>query len=291
MQSKKENDNITINSVGTLDVVSVPQTMKILSAIETLTKSGFRRLPIVDPGTLRLKGLITARDVVNFLGGGELFKLINVKHSGNFLAAINESVSKLMSHEVITLPPDAPLIDAIEIIIKERIGGIPMVNEEGILCGIITERDVMKVLCKSMSDTKVSDVMTKSLLVVTPEAPVSQVTKVMISNKFRRLPIVKDDVLFGIITATDIVRYVGTGQVFDKIVTGNVTEAIDVPVRSLITGKLFTILPDATITDVARMMISKNVGALPVIEDNKLLGLITEFDLVRYLVNQMTEKR
>ncbi len=291
MNAKKDNDNGTVFSIGTHKVISAPQTMRIYGAIETLTQWRVRRLPIVDPGTHRLKGILTARDVVDFLGGGEKFNLINVKHDGNFLAAINESVSKIMKSEVRTLFPESLISDALGIILSDRIGGIPIVNNDGVLCGIVTERDVLKVLCRIYSSIRVSDIMTKSLLVGRPDAPMSEITKVMTSHKFRRLPIVMNDVLFGIITATDIVRYIGSGKVFEKLITGDVQEVMDVPVRDLISGNLFTTEPSATVTDAARIMITKKVGALPVIENSQMVGLVTEFDLVRALAEEQNDRR
>ena len=283
MHTRHATDYGTVISIATRHVISAPPTMRIFGAIETLTEWGVRRLPIVDPGTHRLKGILTARDVVDFLGGGEKFNLINVKHSGNFLAAINESVSRIMKAEVRTLLPTASLQEAISIIVETRIGGIPIVDAEGVLTGIVTERDVLKILCRTPSNLRIRDVMTKSLLVQDPDCPLSMVTKVMTSHQFRRLPIVKNDVLFGIITATDIVRYIGSGKVFEKLVTGNVAEVMGLPVRDLINGNLYTTDPTQSITDAARQMLENGVGALPVIEDSRLTGLITEFDLVRAL--------
>ncbi|NLV27474.1 MAG: CBS domain-containing protein [Methanomicrobiales archaeon] len=282
---------MVVSSIATSKIISAPPTMRIYGAIETLTQWGFRRLPIVDPGTRRLKGIITARDVIDFLGGGELFNLINVKHSGNFLAAINESVSKIMKTDVRTLHPDASIQEALEIILRDRIGGIPVVDEDGVLTGIVTERDVLKVLCRSHAALRVEDVMTKSLLVQEPGCPLSMVTKVMTEHQFRRLPIVKNDVLFGIITATDIVRYIGSGKVFEKLITGNVAEVMSIPVRDLISGNLFTTEPNVTITDAARAMMAKKVGALPVIDQSRLVGLVTEFDLVKAFDSGINNRR
>jgi len=283
MPTKNGTDKNQVFSIATKQVISAPPTMRILGAIETLTEWGVRRLPIVDPGTHRLKGIVTARDVVDFLGGGEKFNLINVKHEGNFLAAINESVSRIMKTEVRTLNPDAEMQEAVRIIVDTRTGWIPIVDNEHVLTGIVTERDVLKVLCRSTSSQRVRDVMTRSLLVQDPDCPLSLVTKVMTSHQFRRLPIVKNDVLFGIITATDIVRYIGSGKIFERLITGHVEEVMKLPVRELISGNLFTIEPDQSITDAARQMMAKGVGALPVIENSRLVGLVTEFDLVRAL--------
>jgi len=291
MNSHHDHENKSIISISTTKVVSAPPTMRIFGAIETLTQWGFRRLPIVDPGSHRLKGIITARDVINFLGGGELFKLINVKHEGNFLAAINECVSKIMMTDVRTLHPESPIKEALDIILQDGIGGIPIVDDENVLCGIVTERDVLKALCRSHTAVPVDEVMTRSLLVQEPDCPLSMVTRVMTENKFRRLPIVKGDVLFGIITATDIVRYIGSGKVFEKLVTGDVAEVMSVPVRDLISGNLFTTEPETTITDAAKIMMVKKVGALPVIDQSRMSGLVTEFDLVRAFASKENGRR
>jgi CBS domain-containing protein len=103
----------------------------------------------------------------------------------------------------------------------------------------------------------------------------------MTKYRFRRLPVVTDDVLFGIVTATDIMKYLGSREVFSRLTTGNVAEIMGLPTRTLIAGDLFTTTPDKSINEAAREMLEKNIGALPVIEDSRLIGLVTEFDLVR----------
>ena len=65
------------------------------------------------------------------------------------------------------------------------------------------------------------------------------------------------------------------------VTTGNVAEVTTLPVRTLVAGELFTTTPEKTINEVAQEMLKKNIGALPVIEDSHLVGLVTEFDLVR----------
>jgi CBS domain-containing protein len=291
MHTRNTTDQDTVISIATRHVISAPPTMRIFGAIETLTEWGFRRLPIVDPGTRRLKGILTARDVIDFLGGGEKFNLINIKHEGNFLAAINESVSRIMKPEVKTLSPADSIQEVINIIVETRIGGIPIVDSEGVLIGIVTERDVLKVLCRTHSVHRIRDVMTRSLLVQEPDCPLSMVTRVMTGHQFRRLPIVKNDVLFGIITATDIVRYIGSGRVFEELVTGHVAEVMSIPVRDLISGNLYTTDPEQNITDTARQMLGNGVGALPVIENSRLVGLVTEFDLVQALSTESLNGR
>jgi CBS domain-containing protein len=103
----------------------------------------------------------------------------------------------------------------------------------------------------------------------------------MTTYRFRRLPVVSDDVVYGIVTATDIMRYLGSREVFARLTTGNIAEVTALPVRTLIAGSLITTTPEKSINEAAREMLKKNIGALPVIEDSRLVGLVTEFDLVR----------
>jgi CBS domain-containing protein len=246
-----------------------------------MTRCGFRRLPVTDAGTKKLRGILTSGDVINFMGGGDKYRLVQVKHAGNLISAVNESVRAIMTQQLETLPDNARISDAMEIIVHKRIGGLPIVDESGVLSGIVTERDVMRVLAAEKSPLTIEEVMTGSLRITRPDCTIGEVTRDMTEHRFRRLPVVSDEVLYGIITATDIMRYLGSREVFSRLSTGNIGEVMGLSVRTLISGDLFTITPGKSINDAAREMLEKNIGALPVIEDTRLIGLVTEFDLVR----------
>ena len=268
-------------AIATRDVISVPPTQSIIGAVEIMTKCGFRRLPVTDAGTKKLRGIITSGDVINFMGGGDKYKLVQVRHGGNLLAAVNESVRTIMTQQCTTLAHDSHISDAVKTIVEKKIGGLPIIDQEGVLNGIVTERDVLRVLASDRNTLKVEDVMSSSLRVTAPDFPISTVSRDMTQYRFRRLPVVSDDVLYGIVTATDIMKYLGSREVFSRITTGNIEEVMGLPVRTLISGDLFTISPLQTINQAAREMLTRNVGALPVIEGSRLIGLVTEFDLVR----------
>jgi CBS domain-containing protein len=246
-----------------------------------MTKCGFRRLPVTDPGTKKLRGIITSGDVINFMGGGDKYKLVQVRHSGNLLAAVNESVRTIMTQQITTLAHDSRISDAVEIIVKKKIGGLPIIDDDGVLNGIVTERDVLRVLGAERSTFTVEDVMSSSLRVTSPDCTIANVAHDMIQYRFRRLPVVSDDVLYGMITATDIMKYLGSREVFSRLTSGNVADVMGLPVRTLIGGDLFTTTPMQSINLAAREMLTRNIGALPVIEGSRLIGLVTEFDLVR----------
>ncbi|HPX73075.1 MAG TPA: CBS domain-containing protein, partial [Methanoregulaceae archaeon] len=236
-----------IMAIATRDVVSVPPTMPILAAVETMTNCGFRRLPVVDAGSRKLRGIVTSGDIINFMGGGDKFNLVRIKHDGNLLSAINEPVRSIMTQQMTTLPDSASINDAIDIIVNRRVGGMPIVDNDGVLVGIVTERDVMKVLATERSGLCVNDIMSTALRITNPDCPIRIVTRDMTTNRFRRLPVVSNDVVYGIITTTDIMKYLGTKKVFSQLKTGDIDEVMDLAVRNLVSGNLFTISPERSI--------------------------------------------
>lgn len=270
-----------IMAIATSDVISVPPTQSIIGAVEIMTHCGFRRLPVTDAGTKKLRGIITSGDIINFMGGGDKHKLVQVRHNGNLLAAVNESVRTIMTQQITTLSHESRISDAVTLIVEKKIGGFPIIDHDGVLNGIVTERDVLRVLGAERSTLKVEDVMSSSIRVTAPDCPIADVAHDMIRYRFRRLPVVSDDVLYGIVTATDIMKYLGSREVFSRLTTGNIAEVMELPVRTLVGGDLFTTAPMQSINLAAREMLNRNVGALPVIEGSRLIGLVTEFDLVR----------
>ncbi len=205
-----------IMAIATREVISIPPTQSIIGAVEIMTRCGFRRLPVTDAGTRKLRGIITSGDVINFMGGGDKYKLVQVRHSGNLIAAVNESVRTIMTQQITTLNHDSHISDAVNAIVDKKIGGLPIVDQDGVLNGIVTERDVLRVLGSERSTLNVEDVMSSSLRVTAPDCPISTVAHDMTQYRFRRLPVVSDDVLYGIVTATDIMKYLGSREVFSR---------------------------------------------------------------------------
>jgi CBS domain-containing protein len=107
----------------------------------------------------------------------------------------------------------------------------------------------------------------------------------MIKKGFRRLPIVKDNILIGIITASDIMRYLGNGDVFQKLMTKNSTDAFQIPIKGLILRDIVWTPSNIDIGEAAALMLNNKVGALPIIDDGELCGILTERDIIKALAD------
>ncbi|MDD3421031.1 MAG: CBS domain-containing protein [Methanocellales archaeon] len=269
--------------VASKDVVTVPPTMTIMGIVKTLVSYGFRRIPIADAGTHRLVGIVTSMDLIDFFGGGARHNLVENKYGGNLLAAINAEAREIMECDVITLTEDKSLKDALNTMIKYKTGGLPIVNNKSQIVGIISERDFLGLIAEKRTGKSVSEYMSERVVTALPNMSLKEATKVMVSQVFRRLPVVVDNVLLGMINATDVVKFLGSGEVFNELITGHVDEAFGLPIKTLMTSEVITIEPDVDIGIAAETMMKKDVGSLPVLKGGKLIGIITESDFLRAL--------
>jgi CBS domain-containing protein len=271
--------------VATRDVVQIPPTMTIMGAVKTMVKYRVRRLPVSDPGTNRLVGIVTVMDVVNFLGGGEKAQIIENKHKGNFLSAINEEISSIMEEDVITLREQDSIRDAIKMMLQGNVGGFPIVSDDSKVVGIVSERDFVGLVANIITGKKVADFMSRDVVSVKPDTTVEDAARVMVSSDFRRVPIVHEGVMIGVVTTSDIVKYLGSGEVFDKLVTGNMHEALGGPIKIVAREPPITVDPDLDLGEAADLMIARDVSVLPVVVEGALSGIITERDFLNALAD------
>lgn len=116
-------------------------------------------------------------------------------------------VRDIMNRDVKTIEPGESVQSAAAKMSRHSIGSL-IVIKNGSLQGIITERDILsKVVAKSLdaASTKVSDVMTKSVVMISPDRDIEDAAEVMIEKGIKKLPVIKGDKLIGIVTSMDIV--------------------------------------------------------------------------------------
>lgn len=272
-----------IMTIAKSPVITMAPTTPIYDAIQIMVKEGFRRIPVVDPGTKRLRGIITATDIIDYLGGGEKFQIIQRKYAGNFFKAINEPVKSMMAREVVSIPIFAKISDAIELMKEHRVGGLPVVDEENRVWAIVTERDIVMIFTGKISGVSVADLMSEKVITAAPKASISEAEKTMIERGFRRLPIVSDNKLVGIVTVMDILRFFGSGQAFKHLQSGTIVQVLQTSILEIAVKDVVTIEPNIDVGQAARIMREKNIGALPVVENGKLVGIVTERDFFKLI--------
>ena len=111
--------------------------------------------------------------------------------------------------EVATIGAEKTICDAVKVLVEKNIGSLIVMDEKGGVAGIITERDVLKQCnqcLESFRDIKVEDVMTRNLIVASPDDDLDYLENVMTQNRIRHLPIISDQRIAGMISIGDLVN-------------------------------------------------------------------------------------
>ena len=127
-------------------------------------------------------------------------------------------VKERMSAPVITVEPDLPIMEALNLMKTKRIRRTPVVDRKGKLVGIISDKDLLDASPSDatslsvweinylLSQIKVAEIMTREVLTVSEDTPIEEVARIMADNKIGGIPIMNEDNVVGLITETDLFK-------------------------------------------------------------------------------------
>lgn len=116
-------------------------------------------------------------------------------------------VKDVMTRDVAYIKPDASVFDAANIMQQNDIGSLPVVCDQSGVVGIVTDRDIVVRNVITASDPKttpVSNIMTTNISTVTPDTEVEQLGTLMANKQIRRIPVVDNNALVGIVALGDL---------------------------------------------------------------------------------------
>ncbi|MGE3796470.1 MAG: CBS domain-containing protein [Thermomicrobiales bacterium] len=111
------------------------------------------------------------------------------------------TIREIMTTEIVTTSPDASVADTADELRSRGFGGLPVVDENGFLVGMVSEYDII-----SKRGRCVRDIMSRGVISVGDEASADQVTTLMGLHGIRRVPIVREGKLVGLVTRSDLLR-------------------------------------------------------------------------------------
>ncbi|MCS7145024.1 MAG: CBS domain-containing protein, partial [Archaeoglobaceae archaeon] len=127
-----------------------------------------------------------------------------------------------------------------------------------------TEEEKIITMESLLSRFKVGDIMTSNVLTVTPEMTVGDVIDLMFKHKHLGYPVVREEELVGIVTLTDVMNAEKSKKV-----------------KEIMSTNVLTLNPRQSAFEAFKIMSEKNIGRLPVVDDGKLVGIITRSDLMK----------
>ncbi|MCB9898703.1 MAG: CBS domain-containing protein [Planctomycetes bacterium] len=263
-----------VRSIMTPDPVTVPGEMRCDTALELMDDQDVRHLPVVDDG--ELVGILSDRDLLASVGwpphGPRPSK-------SNGLPGLVRSV---MHREVQTVSPDDSIVMATLQMTLSHIGCLPVL-EDGQLCGILTEMDVAAAFWRSVRhrmpdvDPPVADVMTADPVSCPSETTLADAAALCHEHGFRHLPVVDGELLVGVLSERDL-----------STAFGNRTDWGS-PVAAIMSREPITIDPQQVVSEAAETLIVHKISSLPVVQDERLIGILTLTDVLEHCMNALHE--
>jgi CBS domain-containing protein len=116
-------------------------------------------------------------------------------------ATMTITARDIMTTEVLTVPPETLTENAARMLFRSDVSGMPVVDADGHLIGVVTEFDII-----AKEGRTVSDIMTSEVITVTEDTDAETVAHILTNRRVRRLPVVRDGEVVGIVSRSDLVR-------------------------------------------------------------------------------------
>ncbi len=178
-----------------------------------------------------------------------------------------------MSRDVVTATLDDTISTAVTRMSEHYVSCL-VVLDDGHVAGILTEKDVLKSVGGGHTEfdpLRVSQQMSRPVKLVSPDTSIVEAGRIMETNRIRRLPVVEEGQLVGIVTQTDITR-------------GLIALTPLQHVSDIMTRRVTAVAADATTTEAARIMSSSNISCLIVMIRGEVVGILSEKDVLKRVV-------
>ena len=278
-----------IRDVMSDEVVVMQDTEQVAYARNLMLKHGFSRIVVLNQEGNPV-GIVTERDITHKLkGNGPAWRRRPIDKI---------AIRRVMNNGLITISPGEDVQQAVEMMLKNEISSLPVVDQDG-LVGIITKTDLLKVYeSKFSSKWKISDLMSSDVVTVNENHAITHVISLMEENNIGRIVVIRDSEPVGIITSENIsfahVDNPETGVNVEKIyfvrpVEGdgdgegkrNVRMVSMLTAGDIMTDDLVKLSPDTNAGEAATLMLETDVSGIPIVEDEELVGIITKTDIIK----------
>jgi acetoin utilization protein AcuB len=265
---------MNISEIMTTDVVTVGPDDSLDIAIGLFEKHRLRHLPVVSRGALL--SLLSEREV-SLATGWRSFAQRKAKGQRG-----PRDVREIMRDRVVTLGPDHRVEAAASMMIGKRVEAIPILRD-GILAGLVTTQDVLGAFRRRNPNAewgvdagvKVADYMKSGLETLSPQQDLSVAAGLCRRTQARLLAITDGRAIVGLISERELRFELGGEE------TGDST-----PLSGVMTTELVTVRPDEDLSVAADSMLEHQLSALPVVEDEALVGMLTDADIIQHCTSR-----
>jgi len=260
----------------------VPGTVK--SALNLLAKHNVSGMPILKKDTKKVVGVLTRTDI--------------------FKNADEEQLALIMSKEVHSVTNDQDIKDAAKLLLEKRIHGLPVINKKKNLVGIISPKDILKVL-SDKNERETENYFTNIVAPTYQDTPINIAMEIINITNENALPVLNDELkLTGIVTDGDLFKLshiresvsqtdLGMGGDEDQWTWEGIRDIVrlhystsevtlpQIPVKEVMINDVIKGFKNTTVSEIANNMLKHDISHIPIVNaNNRLIGMISDIDLM-----------
>ena len=260
----------------------VPGTVK--SALNLLAKHNVSGMPILKKDTKKVVGVLTRTDI--------------------FKNADEEQLALIMSKEVHSVTNDQDIKDAAKLLFEKRVHGLPVVSKKKNLVGIISPKDILKVL-SDKNERETENYFTNIVAPIYQDTPINIAMEIINITSENALPVLNDELkLIGIATDGDMFKLsrihesvsqtnMGMGGDEDQWTWEGIRDTVrlhystsevtlpQIPVKEIMITDVVKGFKNTTVSEIANSMLKHDISHIPIVDANdRLIGMISDIDLM-----------
>lgn len=274
-----------VSSYMNSSLITVSLTDTLAHARRLMLRYGIGRLPVIDENE-RLVGILTVSDITDILSGR-----LTSKGLGEIM------VKEVYTPDPITIEPTRSIKTAAQLMLKYKIGGLPVIDYSENLVGIITRSDLVKAYSERYREEFiVSDFMRKEYAKARRDHNLYYVLKLMSVDPAGKVIIEENEKPVGVIAKRDL-AFIATiplpkggkkrrvykiremNPIRNRIITTRIYLA---PIaEDIMTPNPITVKPNEDLASAAEIMSKEGIGILPVVNENITIGVITKLEILK----------
>lgn len=264
----------------------VPGTVQ--DALKTLAAYNVSGMPILKKDTKKVVGIVTRSDI--------------------FRNSDENQLALIMSDQVYSIDKDQDIKKAAKIFFEKRIHGLPVLNKKKNIVGIISPKDIVKVI-KEKNNDNIINYLTNLLVPVYEETPINIVMEIINITNENALPVLNDKLrLTGVVTDGDLFKLshvresvsatdMGMGGDEDQWTWEGIRDTVrlhystsevtlpQVSVKEVMIKDVKKAFENTTVSEVAKNMIKHEISHIPVVNaEDRLIGMVTDIDLMACMI-------
>jgi CBS domain-containing protein len=254
---------MNVKDVMTTNIITVDKDVNLKYVLELMKKNDISKIPVLEDK--KLVGIVTDNIIA--------YKLGSIRKKGVSTSSLY--ASSVTDKNVHCISPETRVKTILRDVGKPGPTMLCVIDDNK-LVGVITKADLIQLV---LSNKPVREIMKSKIFTVAPNDRVIHARRIMIDEDIARIPVLDEGRLVGMIT--DIEIAFALASLKSSISRGHQKHKLEeLIVSDVMKHPVHWIEPNITTMEAAKIMIEKNIGALPILENNRLIGIISRTDLL-----------